>query len=156
MELSTIRSLNVIGSILFGIFGGLIAVYIGFWFSFLLWIPTGSGGPEFETFTFICLTMLLLYVFLIVFLAITLYRNTVKALDEGDFVRAKRWSLYGAILGMIFGGGLITFILFILAYVFFDEALAPKYYYPYPYPPPGYYPPPPDDYHRRYKKEKEP
>lgn len=155
MELSTVRSLNVIGCILFGIFGGLIAVYIGFIFSFAFWLPFGREESEFSTFAMVCLTILLLYIFLIVFLAITLYRNTVKALDEGDFVRAKRWSLYGAILGLIFGGGLITFILFILAYVFFDEALAPKYYYPYPYPPPGYYSPPPEEYYRRYKKEKE-
>jgi hypothetical protein len=76
---------------------------------------------------------------------ITIYFNTVRALDNGDFERSKRWTLYGAVLGIIFGGGVITFLLFILAYLFFDEALAPNYYYPYP--PPGYYPPPPGYYH---------
>jgi hypothetical protein len=82
-----------------------------------------------------------------------LYKNSVRAIDEGDFERAKRWTLYGAILGIILGGGVITFLMFLLAYLFFDEALAPKYYYPYP--PPGYYPPPPGYYHPhpRYHKD---
>jgi len=153
MELSTVRSLNVVGCILFGIFGVLISAYIGFWLSFLFWIPFGREDTSFSTFAMVCFTILILYIFLIVFLAITLYRNTVRTIDEGDFVKAKRWTLYGAILGMFLGGGILTFLLFILSYVFFDEALAPKYYYPYPYPPPGYYPPPPEEYYKGYKKK---
>jgi hypothetical protein len=66
-------------------------------------------------------------------------------LDRGDYDSAKRWMIIGAIAGFISTGlsaiGLITFLIFLIAYVSADEAIRSSYYPP---PPRGYqYPPPP-------------
>jgi hypothetical protein len=142
---------------MFALFGILQTFYLGFIifsFSFIYFVEEElRTSSEFM----ICFTIFLVYIILMITLILIIYRNTVKALDNGDFERSKRWTIYAAILGMIFGGGIITFLIFILAYLFFDEALAPKYYYPYPppvyYPPPGYYYPPPQEY-EHYRKNK--
>ena len=86
----------------------------------------------------LCLTVLCVWIIIIAFLAFKIYQNTVLGLDRGDFLTAKNWTLYGAIIGFIFGGfNWIILIIFLISYVSFDDALFPKPYY---YAPPGYYP----------------
>ncbi len=140
MDIHNIRTLNLVGTIVFVIFGvifPIIGLFV-FGFAFLL-APVGG-------LFLICFTILLIYIILIGFFAHRLYHNAVLGLDRGDFETAKKWTLYGAVIGFIFGGGWIALILFLISYISFDDALRPKpYYYPppyYPYPPQYPYGPP--------------
>lgn len=143
MDLNGLRSLNLIGTLLFGLFGFLTPVLYAFTFLFSFAWHNDDG------FELICATIIIIWVIFIGIFTFFLYSNTVIALDEGKFGLAKRWVLFGAIAGFFCGGGvslgLITLIVFIVSYISFDDAIRPKYYYPppgyYPYPPPGYVPP---------------
>jgi len=138
MDIRGLRTLNLIGTAIFGIFSIMVPVVYLFIFGLIWWMAREGGF-----FTF-CIAILVLWIVLIAFLTFELYRNTVVGLDEGNYERAKRWILIGMICGFLFGGGIITFVIFLISYISFDDAIWPKYYYPppyYPYPPP-YQPPP--------------
>lgn len=142
MELQSIRTLNLIGTILFGLFGSLIPLYYGFSFGLMFWYF--PGGDEDSTLFSICISIIVIWIVAIIILAIQLYRKTVVGLDKGEYESAKRWVIVGVILGFIFAG-IIPFILFLISIVLFDEAVRRAqypYYYPPPYYPPPYYPPP--------------
>ncbi|UCE73278.1 MAG: hypothetical protein JSV56_09615 [Methanomassiliicoccales archaeon] len=135
MDIRGLRNLNLAGTIIFGIFGIVIPVfYFSIFGSLILW----STNNEFMI---LCFSIIIGWVALISFLTYMLYKNTVLGLDRGEYETAKRWMLIGAICGFIFAGGVITLIIFILAYVSADEAIRSQYY-----PPPGYYPYPPQPY----------
>ena len=154
MDLKTIRTLNLAGSVLFGIIGSFIPILYSGLFGFIFFI---SG----EGFAAVCVIIIMAYM---------LYNKTVLGIDRGEYESAKTWMLAGAILGFIFAGGIITLILFLIGYITIDSALQPQYYHqspfsgllgprqPYyypPAPPPYYYgqpqppppPPPPPGYH---------
>ncbi|UCG68724.1 MAG: hypothetical protein JSV09_13105 [Thermoplasmata archaeon] len=126
-------------------FGVLIPLFFIFPFGFMFWM---APGEEFFT---ICFTIIVVWILIVAFLTFMLYQNTVIGLDQGNFHNAKKWALYGAIMGFFLGGtgglGIITFIIFLISYISFDEAVWPKPYY---YPPPGYYPFPPPYYGPQY------
>lgn len=134
MDIRGIRTLNLVGTIVFAIFGLAVPIIYSFLFGLIWWFAPGEG-----IFT-VCVAILLAWIAVIAFLTYSLYNNTVVGLDRSNFQAAKRWTLIGAIMGFIFAGGIITFVIFIISYVSFDDAVWPKPYY---YPPPGYYPYPP-------------
>ncbi len=129
MDIHGLRTLNLVATVIFVIFSFLIPIIllIVFGFAFLLSPVTG--------YFIICIAILLVYIVLIGFFAHLLYQNAVLGLDRGDFEKAKKWTLYGMIVGFFFGGTWITLIIFLISYVSFDEAIWPKTYY---YPPPTY------------------
>lgn len=134
MDLGTIRTLNLVGTILFALFGVLTPlIYLGI---FGMALVFGSEAGLFA----ICLTILIVWIIIVVYLAYMLYQNTVKAMDSGNYELVKRWTLYGMILGFLLGGGILTLALFLISYISIDDALRPKYW---GYPPSPYYPPPP-------------
>jgi len=162
MDLQTIRTLNKVGSILFGILGSFIPILYSGIFGFILFMEGGG-------FAMVCITIMIVWLFFIIFMAYMLYQKTVVALDRGEYDTVKTWMIGGAILGFIFGGGIITLAIFLIAYVSFNDALYPKYYYPPPpgaygyppppAPPPGYhyyhgYPPPPPYYYQQPQPQK--
>lgn len=134
MDIRGIRNLNLAGTIIFGIFGVVIPMFYLFGFGFIFWMVREGGFLE------VCVAILITWIIVIGFLSYHLYLNTVVGLDRGNFEAAKRWILIGAVMGFIFAGGIITFVIFLISYVSFDDAVWPKPYY---YPPPGYYPYPP-------------
>ena len=83
----------------------------------------------------ICLTVLIVWIIIVGYFAYLLYKNTVVAMDNGNYELVKRWTLYGMIVGFLFGGGILTCALFLISYISIDDALRPKYwgYQPYPY-----------------------
>jgi hypothetical protein len=138
MDIKGIRTLNLVGTILFGLFGVLTPIaYMGYlFFGFWMFFE--------DQFGLLCLTIIVCWIIFVLFITYMLYQNTVVAIDKRKFQLAKRWVLYGAIAGFFLGGGvsvgIITLIIFLISYVSFDDALRPRIYYP----PPGYpYPPPP-------------
>lgn len=133
MDIHSIRTLNLAGTVIFGIFGILLPTVYLVIFGFIAWVAPGGS------FLMLCVVILIVWIAFIAYLAYSLYNNTVIGLDKGDYETAKRWTLYGLILGFLFGGGIITFVIFLISYISFDDALYPKHYY---YPPP-YYPYPP-------------
>ena len=133
MDIHGLRTMNLVGTIIFGIFGVLMPLFIALFFGFMLWIfPSGALSAVFFT---ICLA----WIIVVVFLTYQLYENTVIGLDRGNFAQVKRWTLIGMICGFIFAGGILTFILFLISYISIDDAIWPKFYGPPPF---GYYPPP--------------
>jgi hypothetical protein len=146
MDIRSLRTLCLVGTVLFGIFGIIIPV-----FYFIMFLPfigfmfSESGSGDYIMF---CSIILLCWIIVIVFLVYMLYQNTVLGLDRKDYVVAKRWMMIGAICGFVFGGGVITLVIFLIAYISIDDAIKAMYYYPppayYPYPPQyGQYPPQP-------------
>ena len=129
MDIKGLRTLNLIGTILFGIFSILLPII---YLPILFFISTIENNQ----FTFVCMSIIICWIIFIIYLVYQLYKNTVLGLDLGNFEAAKRWTLYGALMGLFLGGGLLTLIVFLISYASFDEAIRPKYYYP----PPGYYP----------------
>ncbi len=146
MDLGTVRTLNVVGTVLFGILTMLAPVAGFFWIGMILfWSPDTS-------YFILCLTAILAWVIIFGFLTYKLYQNTVVSLDKGNFALAKQWTLYGVIMGVILGilftPAFLIFIVFLIAFIALESELRPKYwgYPPYPYypPPPAYpYGPPP-------------
>jgi hypothetical protein len=131
MELKGVRTLNLIGTIIFPIFSiGIVVIYI----PFFLPLP----GLRIEEFFNICFSFALVWIVVIIFFTYMLYRNTVAGLDKGDFRRARQWSLFGMFSGFLLGGGPIVVIIFFTSYSFIDDVTRPRYYRP----PPGFYPPP--------------
>jgi len=141
MHINTIRTLNLIGTILFGIFGILMSLYYTLIFSsFFFWGMTNGNLVA------NCMVIFLICAIIILFLTYLLYSKTVKSLDIMDYETAKRWMIVGIVLGFIFGG-IIVFIIFLISFVMFDDAIRGTHYPYYPppyYPPPVYWYPPPD------------
>ena len=133
MDIHGIRTLNLVGTIIFAAYSLIVPIIGVFIFGFLVFLA------PFNELSLICFAILLLWIVLIGFFTFKLYDNTVSGLDRGEYETAKRWIVYGAVMGFIFGGGWITLILFLISYISFDEAVWPRYYYPSPY----YYPYPP-------------
>jgi hypothetical protein len=152
VDIKGLRTLNLAGTILFGLFGiGIPLLYF-----FYLYVSSYSYMffPYRRDLTF-CYSILIIWLVIVIFLTIFLYRNTVKGLDRGDYNSAKRWMIIGAIAGFISTGlsaiGLITFLIFLIAFVSADEAIRSSYYPPpprnYQYPStPQYGPQPPPQY----------
>jgi hypothetical protein len=132
MDIRGIRTLNLAGTILFALFSIGIAM---FYLPIFIFFPFNEGSDL----TMICITILVCWIIFIVYLTYMLYKNTVLAMDEGQFETVKRWTLYGIFFGIFLGGGLIVLLIFLISYASIDEATRPRYYYP----PPMYYPPPP-------------
>jgi len=146
MDIHGLRTLNLVGTILFGLIG--LGIPVIFLASFGILYGVVPGGGIFG----ISSVVLIALIIIIASLTFTLYHNTVIGLDRGNFEGAKRWTLIGAIMGLIMGIiftiGMIPFGIFLISYFSFDNAVWPKPYY---YPPPGYYPyPPPYPYGHSY------
>lgn len=124
------------GTILFALFGIGLPLFYFYYFS-TLYIRY-SFSPFYEYMS-ICLTVLVVWMIIITILTYLLYQNTVLGLDRGDYEAAKRWMMIGAVVGFIFAGGIVTLIIFLIAFVSADQAIWSRYYYP----PPGYYYPTP-------------
>ena len=138
MDLANVRTMNVVGTILFGIITMLAPVAVFFWLGILLfWSPDTS-------FFILCMTGIVAWIIIFGFITYLLYKNTVKSLDERDYERAKQWTLYGVVMGVVLGflftPGFLIFIPFLLGYFGLESALRPNYWgcpsYPY-YPPPS-------------------
>jgi hypothetical protein len=148
MDIKGIRNLNLIGTILFGLIGcGIPLLYM----SYLNWIlslaPFGEGENPFGWCTFI----FFIWAIFVLGLAILIYNKTVKTIDNGDYATAKQWTVYAIIIGFLFGGGIITLIVFLISHMSWDDALRqlhygqyppqygqpPQYGYGYQQPPPG-------------------
>jgi hypothetical protein len=141
LDIKGLRTLTLAGTILFGLFNVLAPLVIA-----VVYIPLLMFGFEESSDIFsICIVILICWAIVMIFLTYMLYKNTVLGLDRGDFVTAKRWMLIGAICGFIFGGtsglGIVTLIIFIIAYTSTDEAVRALYY-----PQIMYYQPPPYPY----------
>lgn len=120
MDIKGLRTLNLIGTILFCLIGLFFMFAI---FSSLFYYhynaPTQFGGSlEFSTRFIGTWTIFLAIYFIITAL---LYRFTVLSLDRGEYKSAKRWTLVAIFLGLL--GGVIPFIIFIISYATFNEAL---------------------------------
>lgn len=148
MNIHTIRTLNLVGTILFGIFGILTTLYYTFIFgSIFFW------GMAYRDSFSNCMIIFVILAIIILLLTSILYNKTVKSIDVEDYETAKRWMIVGIVLGFIFGG-VIVFILFLISFIMFDDAIRGTHY---PYYPPPYYPPPvywypPPDYDKKYGK----
>ncbi len=146
MDLHGIRTLNLVATILFGIVSVIIPMIYFPVFGFMFFM---SGNSLLSS---VCFVILLVWIIGMILLTYYMFTNTVRTIDNGEYDIAKRWTLYAAIKGFIFGlgsVGIIVLILFIISYVSFDEAIRRQFYlqtygyYPQPYyPPPAYYPPP--------------
>jgi hypothetical protein len=134
MDLGTIRTLNLVGTLLFTILGVVVPLFYLGAFGMALMFGTEEGLFA------ICLTVLIVWIIFVLYFAYLLYKNTVIALDNRNYELVKRWTLYGVIAGFLFGGGILTAALFLISHISLDDALKPKYY---GYPPYPYYPPPP-------------
>jgi hypothetical protein len=132
MDLKGIRTLNLIGTILFPLFSiGIVLIYL----PFFLIIP-GLQIDEFLNIYFFSFAAV--WIVIIIFLTYMLYRNTVEGLDRKQFHQAKRWSLVGTFSGFFLGGGPIVVIIFYISFTVIHEEIHPRYHFP----PFGYYPPP--------------
>ena len=135
MDIKGLRSLNLIGTILFCIIGiALISVQY-FQLSYyrdvqseieeMINDPTISNNSRDSKYT-LCIGLLILWLFIILIFTSLLYNYTVKGLDRGNFKAAKTWTLIGIIVG--FAGGIIPLIIFIISYVSFDDAIRTQQY----------------------------
>ena len=141
MDLGTVRNLNVVGTVLFGIMTMLAPVAGFFWIGMVFfWSPDTSH-------IILCLTGILAWIIIFGFLTYKLYKNTVVSLDKKNYALAKQWTLYGVIMGVVLGfvftPAFLIFIVFLLAFMGLEGELRPKYW---GYPQYPYYPPPPPAY----------
>jgi hypothetical protein len=116
MDSTSIRTLNLIATIWFGIFGVIIfplSTYFQLYFIF----ERNPLAGLYQS----CQILFFLWVFFNLFIAIMLYDKTVIGIDEGNYESSKRWMLVGIILGLV--GGVIPTVLFVISYYFFDSAI---------------------------------
>jgi hypothetical protein len=129
MDVKGLRTLNLVGTILYGLIGTLlVSVY---------YYQAYRVSTHFDRDMTQCTMIFIIWLVMLTFFTILLYINTVAALGRGNYKTAKRWTLVGIIIG--FMGGIIPLIIFIISYVSFDEAIRPKQF---GHPQMGYYPPP--------------
>ena len=120
MDLKGLRTLNLVGTILFCLIGLFFMVAI---FSNLIYYHYNAPSQFGDSLEFSSRFIVTLIIILVIYFIITalLYRFTVLGLDRGEYKTAKRWTLIGIIVGLL--GGIIPFIIFIISYVSFNEAL---------------------------------
>jgi hypothetical protein len=121
-----------------------------------------------------CLSFIIAWAILITYLGAKLYINTIQGIDQRRYDDVKKWTIIGMVVGFLFAGGIISFIIYLVSLISIDEAIRIEYYgYSYPpyppysaYPPPYYYPPPyphpvkhdqhsRDPYHRKKRRSKQ-
>lgn len=107
MDMHGLRTLNLIGSLSFMLIGSLLAITQS---TNIFMFPDSIFTPLF-----------LIWIALIFIFGILIYRYTVLGLDRNESDLAKKWTLFGIIIG--FMGGIIPQALFILSYVSFDNAV---------------------------------
>lgn len=115
MGVKSLRNMNLAGTILFALIGGLL-ISSNFYsvYRYSIEFPEHYDSS-------LCITLLLIWSLIIIIFSILLYNYAVVGLDRGNYVSAKRWTLIGIIVG--FAGGIIPLILFIISYVSFDDAI---------------------------------
>jgi hypothetical protein len=125
MDIKGLKTLNHIGTFLFRIFGCILPLYI--MISYFIY-----HRDSYIFMTIILLTNIWIIVILV--FAELLYRNTVVGLDQGKYESAKTWTFIGIFLGFI--ASIIPFIIFIISYVSFDDAIRTQHFghsnYKYP------------------------
>ncbi len=120
MDIKGLRTLNLVGTILYGLIGFLLAsVY---------YYQIYEVYTHFDKDLTECTTILLIWLSLIIIFSNLLYLKTVVALDRGNYKTAKQWTLVGIIIG--FMGGIIPLIIFIISYASFDDAIRTQFYGP--------------------------
>jgi hypothetical protein len=132
VDIKGLRTLNLAGTILFGLFGIGLPLFYFYYFSSLYYRYSFSPFDEYMS---ICLVVLVVWMIIITILTYLLYHNTVLGLDRGDYEAAKRWMLIGAVVGFLFAGGVVTLIIFLIGFVSADQAIWSGSYYA----PPAYY-----------------
>ncbi len=136
MDIKGLRTLNLVGTILFCIIG-ITLVSVQYYQLYLyreaqreIGDLIGGVGGALESdnsrdskYAF-CIGLLILWLFIIIIFTILFYIFIVKGLDRGNYKAAKEWTLVGIIVG--FAGGIVPFIIFIISYVSFDGAIRNK------------------------------
>jgi uncharacterized membrane protein len=129
MDIKGLRTLNLVGTVLFCILGIISAamIYIRTYLYMSAPIPwegpfgsSESNGVSDSQF-FSLMMLVILWLCVIIILTIILYIYTVKGLDRRRYKDAKFWTLIGCIFGL--AGGIIPFIIFLISYVSFDDAV---------------------------------
>jgi hypothetical protein len=146
MDIKGLRTLNLVGTILFCIIG-IVLVSAQYYqlsqyrevqreIGDLMGGTPDSDNSRDSEYDF-CIGLLILWLFIILIFTTLLFNYTVKGLDRGNYKAAKGWTLVGIIVG--FAGGIIPLIIFIISYVMFDDAIRTEQfgrtYYGYPHPP---------------------
>jgi hypothetical protein len=117
MDIKGLKTLNHIGTFVFRILGCVIPLFILIRFFI------------YDRDSYIFLTVVLLtniWIIAVLILAELLYRNTVVGLEHGNYGSAKTWTLIGIFLGFI--AGIVPFLIFIISYVSFDDAVRTKHF----------------------------
>ena len=65
--------------------------------------------------------MTILWLILTIYIVVQLFRKAVLGLDKRIYDAAKNWTLIGMLFGLVVG--VIPFIIFLISYVSFDDAL---------------------------------
>jgi len=123
MDIKGLRTLNLVGTILYCLIGSFLA--------FVYYYETYSVYTIFNRDITGCTISLIIWISILISFTIELFMKTVVGLDRGDYKTAKQWTLVGIIVG--FMGGIIPLIIFIISYVSFDDAVrtqqfGPPYY----------------------------
>jgi hypothetical protein len=133
MDVRGLRTLNLVGTILFCVIGLLIVS--AYYYQLTRYsearneireMMSQEGGSDStrESQYSVCMGLLLLWLCIIIIFTLLLLNYTVFGLDRGNYSSAKSWTLVGIIVG--FAGGIIPFIIFIISYVSFDDAVRSK------------------------------
>lgn len=120
MDIKGLRTLNFIGTTLFGLIGGLLA--------FVNYYNYVSTMSLIEKDYSLCWTLTIIWFCVLIIFTFLLYKYAVFSIDKGKYKTAKTWTLIGIIVG--FAGGIIPFIIFIISYVSFDDAIRTQQYGP--------------------------
>jgi hypothetical protein len=118
MDIKGLRTLNLIGTILYGLIGTLLVL--------AYYYQTYDIYSHFNQDLTGCTIVLIIWLFILFTFSILLYQKTVVGLDRGEYKTVKQWTLVGVIIG--FMGGIIPLIIFIVSYVSFDEAIRTQQY----------------------------
>jgi hypothetical protein len=112
MDIKGLKTLNYIGTFLFRLLGSLPPLFI--LISAILYDRDSFAFPSIVMITVI-------WILAIIIIGEFLYRNTVWGLEDGNYDAAKTWIFIGIFAGIM--GGIIPFIIFVISYVSFDEAV---------------------------------
>ena len=120
MDIKGLRTLNLIGTILFAIIGSIMVLVYTMWVNIIFnrtILTSTASDSGYNT----CVVLIFIWFSILFIFESLLYKYTVIALDLGNYKQAKRWTLVGIIVG--FAGGIVPLIIFIISYVSFDEAI---------------------------------
>jgi len=120
MDIKGLRTLNLIGTILFAVIGS-IMVFIYATIANLTFNRTILTSTASDSGYNTCIILIFIWFSIIFIFETMLYKYTVIGLDLGNYKQAKRWTLIGIIVGI--AGGIVPLIIFIISYVSFDEAI---------------------------------